>query len=101
MGGLINMYEYVNNEYKAQVYLSALNGSGMISINLTSRTDFDTNTVYTLDNAKSNYAVYGSSSHNAYFTNSINVGTFQFKARNFDGKVVNVSEGRFDKRFSN
>ena len=117
MGGLINMYEYVNNEYKAQVYLSALNGSGMISINLTSRTDFDTNTVYTLDNAKSNYAVYGSSSHNAYFTDSINVGTFkftkfdkvkrifsgtfQFKARNFDGKLVNVSEGRFDKRFSN
>lgn len=33
--------------------------------------------------------------------NRIFSGSFQFKARNFDGKVVNVSEGRFDKRFSN
>lgn len=114
-GGLANLYNFVNGEYKARIFLRSSDESENIWVDIQSTSDFAL-TSYNLLNNLDNRGIYGSST-NTYYTDSQNTGsvtftrfdktnqifsgTFTFKARDANGNVVNVTEGRFDKKFTN
>ena len=113
-GGGVNatIYEQENGEYKMKlVFRQVDNLDNRIVIYISDVSEITAKT-YSLD--ENNVARYESGLDyyitNIGFTGSITFskfdrvekiasGTFSFKAKNKDGKTVNVTDGRFDKRF--
>lgn len=110
------MYTFSNGEYKLQISLGKFdNYTGeKILINITSLSDIE-NGNYMLNDSYQNRGAYSHPAEETYFTDSSNTGvltitkfdkvnkivsgTFSFKAKNSDGEVVTITDGRFDKQF--
>ena len=117
-GGMnATMYQNVNGEYTLQIVLRSIeNPSGnTILINVVSNQDFTLGN-YTLNDNQYNRGVYYISPTSYYTdssntgtlnitkldkTNNIVSGTFSFKAKSSGGQIVNITQGRFDKKFVN
>lgn len=114
-GGNQTLYniDLVLNKYSLQIVLRQYNNDdNLITFNITDNQDFTPQT-YILNG--NNYATYRNPSV-LYITNSANTGTltitkfdkvnqvvsgtFSFKAVNSAGEVVNITEGRFDRKYS-
>lgn len=91
------------------------NTSGdQIKIFITSNQDITT-TSYQLSVSTGNFGIYSNKAYNPYYTDATNSGiltitkfdkvnqivsgTFAFKAINSNGELINITEGRFDKKF--
>lgn len=113
-GGNNTQYEYVNGEYKLKVVLRQINNvNSSIGFYISDISDITT-TSYTLAN-DSFRATFSYKLLEDYFTDNENSGTltitkfdkvnktvsgtFSYKAKNSNGQVVTISEGRFDKKF--
>ena len=120
MGGLGTRAGKINNITYFQIDLRNIDGISRILIK-SAVDDFKLNEKYVLtetpDTSDYNYAIYQKDNSNGYSTkphsefygsvkitrldlqNEIIAGTFEFKAVDKSGNVVNVTEGRFDKKF--
>lgn len=113
-GGNNTQYQAVNGEYNMEIVLRNVSDSSgnIISIKINSNEDLSI-TDYELNDSDFNRGYYRKSV--SYYTDSENTGiltitkfdkankiisgTFSFKAKNQNGTVVNITEGRFDKKF--
>lgn len=110
-GGLANLYNAENGKYTARIFLRSPSSAESIWIDIKSDYDF-TLTTYPLFNNTDNRGLFSN-----YYTDSQNTGTitftrfdkvnhifsgtFSFKAKDNNGNVVNITNGRFDKKFTN
>lgn len=115
-GGLANLYNAVNGKYTANIYLRSIDGASSIRIDLISNQDFTLKS-YPLVYSNCNGHYYNTTNSKFYDTDDENIGvitfnrfdkvnqifsgTFSFKAKDSNGNVVNITDGRFDKKFTN
>lgn len=103
-------------QYMLDIHLrNVTNTSGdNIKIFITSNEDITLNT-YQLVSDTDNTGIYSNSANYPFYTNATNTGTititkfdkanqivsgtFNFKAINSNGEIINITEGRFDKKF--
>lgn len=118
-GGSGTFCENVGNYYKIQIDLRGSTNTSRILIQL-NKENFEINKVYDLPISLDDYnkigASYGDSNNNIFFAqqpnftgkikitrldipNNIVSGTFEFKAVDNNGHIINITDGRFDKKF--
>lgn len=115
--GLENSYQYVNKQHVISIYLpSPAGATKSIWMHLALDEDIQLHKAYPLFNETDNFASIGVNDQ-TYFSNSeytgnvtftrfdntnkIFSGTFSFKGKSSQGNIVNVTDGRFDKKFAN
>jgi hypothetical protein len=113
-GGNNTEYIYSSGEYKLKVVLRNISEpTTIININIKSLNDL-TNTTYYLNDGN-DFGMFLKSDLLFYQTNNINTGsititkfdkvnkfvsgTFSFMAKNANGDIVTITEGRFDRKF--
>lgn len=108
------IYEYANGEYKLKIVLQQINNEGSsIGFYISDKIDITT-TSYILanDNFRGTYSYktledyYTDNENTGILTitkfdkiNKIVSGVFTFKVKDSNGKIVTITDGRFDKRF--